>query len=166
MIKIKCKKIISKEKQRILSRQRIINNITENRCPMCKEWKTLENYGKGATYCIKCTLRRDKDYYNSEKGKEVARKKILKFYNKVKDLPEFKLKAKSHTKVQNALKTGHIPKSNILFIKETCSHKNLGNCSDKIVFHHTEGYDKPYNGIWLCQRHHILLHKNTYTKEQ
>lgn len=126
--------------------------------------------------CTKCGVEKSEDeFYLYPNGKVrpscklcaslYARENINKpgvreRYNKIKiewikNHPQDHKTNIARTKVARALKSGHLPKSKVPFIKTECAMKD-GTCSTNMEFHHTNGYNKPYEGVWLCCRHHKI----------
>lgn len=54
-------------------------------------------------------------------------------------------------KVQQAIATG-------VLVRGECAHADRGECSTRGIDGHHEDYGKPLDVIWLCRRHHQLLH--------
>lgn len=79
------------------------------------------------------------------------RKKNPEYYNLYKEDPKQLLRAKSRTKLNNAIIQGKIKRLPC----EVCG-------TDKTEGHHTD-YSRPFDVKWLCKNHHEELHKK-FTK--
>lgn len=107
---------------------------------MTTEFYSRSNYhASGFEYrCKKCTNLQAKERYQrvKEKHKGLTTKWQL-------DNPE---KKSAHGKVRRAIVKG-------LLVKGVCKE-----CGDIKVHAHHEDYTKPLEVIWLCPKHHRLLH--------
>jgi hypothetical protein len=86
---------------------------------------------------IICEKKELKELTEEEFEQEVQRQMIM--------LAERKRKNKARAKAQYALKTGKL-------IEKPCEV-----CGEKAEMHH-EDYDKPLEVIWVCNKHHDIIH--------
>lgn len=163
-------------------------------CTICKEEKSVEEfyYRKAAfdklrSDCKKCTdkrsilfiknklkdpdyrekyLQHKKEYTNSERGREVGRKRhftekrkewVRSYRSKIEvrekmrratnnwkaENPE---KRKAHSLVEKACRSGKLHR------KPCCV------CGESVSIAHHEDYSKPFDIIWLCSKHHNSYH--------
>ena len=145
----------------------VVDGVTYKRCSYCYEYKKEDMFHNSKTgvlgkqsICKDCVKIRDRKYYSTKRGKEVTKKRNQKFYHE-KGGKEYQRKYRSngrgaaYARVAYAIAIGRIPHTDIPFERQECVNKGKGVCSPgKTQFHHTEGYDKPYTGIWVCPHCH------------
>lgn len=128
-------------------------------CPSCKEYKKLEEFYKckskkdgRRSWCITCSKKKQRersDYFREYNRNRYAndpefRKKILSSRRKQRvDNPEKNL---ARVKLYQSLKRKNV-------VKKPCIV-----CQDKNSQAHHYDYKKPTSVIWLCPKHHRLLH--------
>lgn len=126
--------------------------ITFERCSKCKKEGKIDsmiNYTKRIStsgelqryfYCQECNTERAKKYRGTIIGKE-------KIYQAAKNArKKYRKKHNARKMLNHYIKLGKIQ-------KEACY------CGEtKVDGHHTD-YTKPLEVIWLCRKHHALLHK-------
>ena len=145
-------------------------------CRLCKEEKEEIDFrvsnkktGKMRSECRDCERVLNREYHlnNSEKiserhknnralrGVDYARKLDNKHKNKrEKYKEENKEKIKAHEILNSAIKSGTV-------IRFPC--KECGNV--KVDAHH-EDYSKPLDVIFLCRKHHLILHRRAKNKDK
>jgi len=163
-------------------------NPARRRCNRCGELKSLSEFAKkkdatlGRNYtCKTCDAKRAREYRKTDEAKEVRKrymksngakskykvyrarskkyreewaksengKKKIRSYIKhyASKNPE---KVRAHWAIGTAVKRGHLSKP------ERCSIDDE-NCKGRIEAHHPD-YLKRMEVVWLCRRHHRILH--------
>lgn len=87
-------------------------------------------------------IKRNKDYKNSDRGRERMRERLRLDYQKNKH------KYAARRMIQKLIKLGVI-------IREPC---NMCGSDTNLRGHHPD-YSKPAFVIWLCQKHHSEVHR-------
>lgn len=87
------------------------------------------------------------EYMKNYKMTEGYTKKTREAAMRYRGNPENKLKIKAREKFATALKFGKLKKPETC---ETCKNKNIEG-------HHPD-YSKPLEVLWLCKKHHELIH--------
>lgn len=100
-------------------------------CSRCRKPKDEKNLLKKRAYCYQCEL----EYQREKRAK----------YTELSDFQKKKVYARN--RANQAIRRGKIE-------KQPCSV-----CGDiKSEMHH-ESYDKPFEVIWFCRKHHLEHHK-------
>lgn len=129
------------------------------KCSKCGETDPTK-FWKNQSYCKECYKKYRNIYTRTDNYKILAKGYQKKWNNSEKGkkyINEWKKlngRESAYNKVKYALKRGYRPDTDAVFIKGECIHKDC-NCFGPIQFHHTEGYNKPYTGVWVCQWHHL-----------
>lgn len=144
-------------------------------CTLCGAKKSLNEFHKASTgrygvrgECKSCVSEKRKKYYHNNRDKALKATKIWQFNNKEKIKKDSKIwrsnnkkkylqygktwtqknkyKRSASRQLRYAVNSGKVR-------KEPCKI-----CGNLISEGHHEDYSKPLEVIWLCHKHHILLH--------
>lgn len=85
----------------------------------------------------------DRRRASSPERKEAARLRAARRQQR----PE---QARAHTAVHRAVERGELTRGECVHADDTCS--------ERIVAHHPD-YAKPLEVVWMCQSHHLRMHK-------
>jgi hypothetical protein len=129
-------------------------------CTLCKKEKPLEEFGrhrgrKDGRYssCLECCRlierKRKQDPVYNEKNKKY--KLTESFINRRRERQREKYhkeryKIEARKTVERMVKTGELVRTPCVF----CG-------AEKVVGHHPD-YSKPTEVVWLCQKHHSMVH--------
>lgn len=116
------------------------------KCSKCGRTDVL--FSPRQTRCKACRRDEARRWRESPKGKKKHRASWLKYKHHTKEYPREKLQAS--LLLNRAIKARRITRGTV------CAQAD-NECSGKIEGHH-EDYSKPYDVIWLCTRHHKILH--------
>lgn len=130
-------------------------------CPICRAEKPLDNFYVNRTkalghdyLCKSCRRKKNRErdkqphrilkskkWLQSERGKELARKRFQEDYTNNKQ------KYSAQRAIRRLIKLGMIT-------RQPCERCGNGNgCA-----HHPD-YSKPFDVVWLCQSHHAEEHR-------
>ena len=121
----------------------------KSECKECTKKRVRENYRKNIKHykeyekkraSLPHRIKARNEYSKTDAYKASHKKAMIKYKNKY---PE---KRKAHIIVGNSIRNGTLKKQKCVF----CG-------GDKASAHH-EDYNKPLDVIWLCDRHHKMLH--------
>ena len=125
-------------------------------------WKDKTKKDGFHSLCVDCKSETDKKYRQSEKGREVGYASVKKWqsttsgrkksngYKKNWALSNQE-KCKASSDVRHAVESGRLTKPDRCSIDGCTAKKNIQG--------HHEDYSKPLDVVWLCAKHHKLLHK-------
>lgn len=122
-------------------------------CTACKQAKPLIDFhqhsqskDKKQTQCKVCRSEKMKKYNKTPEAKAVWRRAS---HNK---RVRYKQKVKANMKISNAIHRGKLNKGECKL--------GIWNCKGRVEAHHPD-YQCPEKVMWLCAKHHQMLHNIT-----
>jgi hypothetical protein len=134
-------------------------DMTNRVCGHCKIEKPLDEFpnkkGRNPSWCRECERACDRARNYRQDRREVIYKakasehgRELRAINRWKNIEETRKKERSRSMLREAIKHGEIKRL-------PCAI--CGNAKSKA---HHDDYEKPFDVVWLCHKHHMGLHRN------